>query len=206
MVSQFERSTGISGALQILKVAIVFLVGGIIVHFVVMLLDYFLMIRPLLLDLRTNFTGSVISLPMFPMISAYGLLSLSIYLLWEKKKRALLLAREANIQKEKVDAVLKSMQGITGLLAEHIALQNSEVLSWIELMKRKGQTVSDKIEKPSKKIADVLQALSETSFIVPFTESPPANIGELVDILKGKLNQVDADLRCRQPAGHHHIY
>ena len=74
MVSQFERSTGISGALQILKVTIVFLVGGIIVHFAVMLLNYFLMIRPLLLDLRTNFAGSVISLPMFPMIAAYGLL------------------------------------------------------------------------------------------------------------------------------------
>jgi hypothetical protein len=137
---------------------------------------------------------------MFPMITAYGLLSLSIYLLWEKKKRALLLAREVKIQKEKVDAVLKSMQGITGLLAEHIALQNSKVLGWIELRNKKGQSVSEKIEKPSKKIADALQALSETAFVVPFTESRPADIGEIVNILKGKLNQVEADLSDRQPA------
>ena len=65
---------------------------------------------------------------------------------------------------------------------------------------------SDKIEKPSKKIAEVLQALSETSFIVPFTESPPANIAELINILKVKLNQVDAEIHLRQqPADYHHI-
>ena len=197
MASQVGRSTGTPGAFQISKAIIAFLVGGIAVHFVVMSLDYFLMAKPLFLDLRANFAGSVFSMLMFPMITAYGLLSLSTYFLWEKKKKAFLLAREANIQKEKVDAVLKSMQRLTGLLAEHIALQNSEVLNWIELRNKRGQTVSDKIEKPSKKIAEVLQALSETSFIVPFTESPPADIGELVDILKVKLNQVDPDLRWR---------
>lgn len=195
-----RKSTGTPARLRLAKPIMAFIIGGIVVHLVVMLLDYFLMIKPQILDLRTNFADSVISLPMLPMITAYGLLSLSIYLLWEKKKKALLLAHEANIQKEKVDAVLKSMQGITGLLAEHIALQNSEILSWVELKNRKGQTVPGKIEKPSKKIADILQALSETSFVVPFTESPPANIGELVDILKGKLTQVDTDLRCRPPA------
>lgn len=204
MTSRIRKSTGTPASLRFAKPIMAFSFGGIVVHLVVMLLDYFLMIKPQLLDLRANFADNVISLPMFPMITAYGLLSLSIYLLWEKKKKALLLAREANIQKEKVDAVLKSMQGITGLLAEHIALQNSEVLSWIELKNRKGQTVPAKIEKPSKKIADILQALSETSFVVPFTESPPANIGELVNILRGKLTQVDTDLRCRPPAESEH--
>jgi hypothetical protein len=201
MASQVGRSTSAPGAAQIAKATVAFLIGGMAVHFVVMFLDYFLVIKPLFLDLQTNFTDIVFSTMMFPMITAYGLLASSIYLLWEKKKKALLLAREANIQKEKVDAVLKSMQGITGLLAEHIALQNSEVLSWIELKNRKGQTVPAKIEKPSKQIAKALQALSETSFVVPFSECPPANIGELVDILKGKLTQVDTDLRCRPPAG-----
>jgi len=187
MASHAERSTGTPGALKILRAIIAFLVGGIAVHFVVMLLDYFLMVKPLFLDLRTNFTDSVISTMMLPMIAAYGLLASSIYLLWEKKKRALLLAHEANTQKEKVDAVLKSMQRITGLMAEHIALQNSQVLDWIELKNKKGQTVSDKIEKPCQQIAMALQALSETSFIVPFSQRPPADTSELVDILKGKL-------------------
>jgi hypothetical protein len=206
MTSQVGRSTGTPGALNIAKVFIAFIVGGIAVHFVVMFLDYLLMVKPLLLDPQANFVGSIFSMAMFPMIIAYGVLASTIYLVWKKKKKAFLLAREAKMQKEKVDAVLKSMQGITGLLAEHIAMQNSEVLSWIELRNRRGQKVSDKIEKPSKKIAEVLQALSETSFIVPFTESPPADIAELIDILKVKLNQVDTEIHWRQqPADRHHI-
>ena len=40
---------------------IVFLVGGITVHFVVMLLDYFLMVKPLLLDPQANFADSIFS-------------------------------------------------------------------------------------------------------------------------------------------------
>jgi len=59
------------------------------------------------------------------------------------------------------------------------------------------------LPEPCKKIAKALQALSESSFIVPFTESRPEDIGEIVDILKGKLNRVDTDLRYRPPAGHH---
>lgn len=190
MAIRMKRATGAHGTVQIAKAVIAFIMGGIVVHLVVMVLDYFLMIKPMFLDLRTNFAGSIFSIAMFPMIMAYGLLSLSIYLLWEKKKRALLLAREANLQREKVDAVLKSMQGLTGFLAEHVAFQNSKILSWIELRKEKGQTVSDKIEKPSNEIAAVLQVLSETSFVVPFTERRPANIDELLEILHGQLSQI----------------
>jgi hypothetical protein len=130
---------------------------------------------------------------MVPMIIAYGLLSLLIYMLWEKKKRALLLAREKTIQKEKVDAVLKSMQHMTGLLAEHIARQNAEILSWVELRNERGKMVSEKVEVPSKKIAGALQALSEASFVVPFTESRPENTEEIVGILESRLNEGDPD-------------
>jgi hypothetical protein len=204
MTSRFRRGTDTPASLRVVKPIMAFIIGGLVVHVVVMLLDYFLMIKPVFLDLRANFAGSIFSTAMFPMITAYGLLMASIYLLWEKKKRASLLAREANIQREKVDAVLKSMQRITGLMAEHIALQNSQVLGWIELKNKKGQTVSDKIEKPSKQIAKALQALSETSFVVPFSQSPPPDIDEIVDILKVKLNHGDTTQRCR-PLSERHL-
>jgi len=187
MAVKAEKIAGAPDVVPTARAITAFIIGGMVVHLVVMFLDYFLMIRPLFLDLRADLAGSIFSIPMFPMIAAYGLLSLSIYLLWEKKKNALLLAREEKIQREKVDAVLKSMQAITGLLAEHIAIQNSEVLSWIELRNKKGQTVSERIAKPSKKIAKVLQALSETAFVVPFTEHRPADINELLEIFHSKL-------------------
>jgi hypothetical protein len=56
--------------------------------------------------------------------------------LWEKRKKALLLVREKEIQKEKVEAVLKSMQRLTSILAEHIATHNSQIMNWAECRKR----------------------------------------------------------------------
>jgi hypothetical protein len=84
--------------LNLSKAFTAFIIGGVVVHIIVMFLDYYLMIKPLHIDLRANFAGSIFSAPMYPMMVAYGLFSLAIYFLWEKKKRALLLAREAEVQ------------------------------------------------------------------------------------------------------------
>jgi hypothetical protein len=190
---------GYFGLLLLAKALIAFIFGGLVVHLLVMFIDHFLMIRPMVLDLRNDFSGAIFSAPMVPMIAAYGLLSLSIFLLWEKKKKALLLAREQKIQREKIDAVLKSMQHMTGLLAEHIARQNAKILSWIELRNEKGKMVSEKVQVPSQKIAGALQALSETSFVARFADNPPENIGEIVGILESRLNEVKPVSRPRRP-------
>ena len=180
----------VPNGLNIANAMTVFIIGSIVVHLTVMLLDYFLMIKPLLLDPRENFTRSIFSAPMFPMMITCGLFSLAICVLWEKKRKTLHRARETKIQKEKVDAVIKSMQRMTGLLAEHIAVQNSEILSWIEIKKRKGQPVSQKVENPNKKIAEALQSFSKLSFVTPYTENRPGSIGEIEKILKSNLNEI----------------
>ena len=46
------------------------------------------------MDLRNNLAGSIISEPMVPMMGAYGIFSLGIYLLWQKTKKVVLLVRE----------------------------------------------------------------------------------------------------------------
>jgi hypothetical protein len=118
------------------------------------------------------------------------LFSITIWGIWEKKKKALFLAREKKIKKDKVDAVFQSMKRMTGLLAEHIAVQNSEILSWIENKKRKGQQVSKKVENPNKKIAKALQSFSNISFVTPYSENRPGNTDEIEDMLKCKLNEI----------------
>lgn len=100
------------------------------------------------------------------------------------------MAREKEIQREKVEAVLKSMQTMTGILAEHIATYNAEIMRWIEFRKRQGHQVSKKVENPNKKIADVLQSLSEISFVWPYTENRPKNIGDIEKIVQSKLGQI----------------
>ena len=164
-----------------------FLVGGVAAHVIVMLLDYFLLTKPVYLNLRENFVKSIFSGAMLPMMVAYGLFSILTYSLWAKMKKALLLAHAEEIKSEKVEGVLKSMQRITGLLAEHIAMHNKEILRWIELRKIRGKPVSEKLEKPSQSIAGVLQSLSKIAFVYPYSKNRPGNVAEIEKILHDKL-------------------
>lgn len=186
----FSKTRAVQILFKLGKAFTVFILGSLVVHLLVMLLDYSVMIKPLSLNLHDNFLGSIFSTPMFPMMLAYGFLSLTIYFLWEKKKKALLLAREKGIQNEKVEAVVKSMQRLTGILAEHIASQNTEIMNWIEIRKRKGRPVSEKLEIPNRKIGKALQSLSEISFVTPYTASRPKNTADIEKMLKDKLQEM----------------
>jgi hypothetical protein len=168
----------------------IFGAGSIIFHMIVMVIDYFLMIKPLELNLHENFPGSMFSIPMIPMLVAYGLLSLVIFYLWEKNRKAVLLSREKELKSENLEIVLKSMQRLTGLVAEHIASQNSEIMNWIELRKKKGRPVSKKVETSNKNIANALQSLSELSFVSPYTKNRPRNIIDFEVTLQNKLRSV----------------
>jgi hypothetical protein len=172
------------------KVIFVFAAGSIVFHMIVMLVDYFLNIQPLKLNLHENFPGSMISIPMIPMWIAYGLLSLVVYYLWGKSKTAVLYAREKEIQSENAKAGLKSLQRLTGLMVEHIASQNSEIMNWVEIRRKKGQPVSQKVETSNKKIAIALQSLSEISFVYPYTNDRPQNILDFENELQNRLSEI----------------
>jgi hypothetical protein len=152
--------------------------GSIGMHLLVMLI------------LHENFVGTIFSTPMYPMMGAYGLYSLGIYFLWERKKKAVLLAREKEVQSEKVEAVLKNMQRITGMLVEHIATHNTEIMRWVEFRKSQGRLVSERVEHPNKKIAQALHSLSEISFVLPYNKNRPENVDDIEKILQGKLAEI----------------
>ena len=168
----------------------IFGAGSLVFHMIVMVVDYFLMIKPFELNLHENFPGSMFSIPMIPMLVAYGFLSLVIYCVWGKNKKAVLLAREKELKSQNYETVLNSMQRLTGLLAEHIASQNSEIMNWIEIRKKQGRPVSKKVETPNKNIANALQSLSELSFVSPYTKDRPHNIFDFEVILQNKLRNV----------------
>jgi hypothetical protein len=174
--------------LQVGKSVILFIIGGMVIHTLIMLFDYFLVPEPLYLDLRKNFTSSIFSTPMIPMIFVYGISFLTIHFLWSRTKKALLLVQKKEIQREKVELVFQSLQHITGLLAEHIAVYNAEIMGWIEYRKVKGYAVSKKVEKPAKNIARALESLSKLSFILPYTGNIPENTGDIEKMLNSKLD------------------
>jgi hypothetical protein len=187
---KFQNKGGVEAYIFIGKAMVVFLSGGIFFHIIVMIIDYYLVIEPFHINLRENFTGLIFSEPMIPMMAAYGLLSLGIYLLWDKTKKALLGAREKEFQKENAEAVLKSMQRLTGIMSEHIASQNSEIMSWIQNRKRLGHPVPIKVENSSQQIAKAIQSMSELTFIAPYSDNSPNNPREFEKILIYKLSNI----------------
>ena len=192
-----QNKSGAEAYIFIGKAILVFLSGGIVFHMIVMIIDYYLMIEPFYLSMRENFTGSIFSEPMMPMLGVYGLLSLGIYLLWEKTKKAALVVREKELQKEKAEAVLKSMQRLTGIMAEHIASQNLEIVNWVEFRKRLGHPVPTEVELSSIQIGKAIQSMSELTFIVPYTDNRPNNAGEFEKILFDKLSD-NADVTSKK--------
>jgi len=185
---EFQNKSRMELFLILIKSIAVFMVGSIIMHLIVMFLDYFLLTRPVYLNLRENFFNNIISIAMLPMLGAYGLFSVLTFSLWARMKKALLRARTEEIKSEKVEAVLKSMQRITGMMAEHIATHNSEIMNWVESRKINGNPVSEKIERPCNKIANALHSLSEISFIFPYSKNRPCDVAEIEKILQEKLS------------------
>lgn len=170
---------------------VVFIIGSILVHFSVMLIDYYLLVKPLYLNLREDFFGGVFSALMIPMIAAYGLFSVTVFFLWQKKRKAIIAAREHELEKEKVEAVLKSMQRLTVMVAQQIATHNSEIRRWIESSKRKGKTISPKLEIPNRKIGEALHSLSEVSFVFPYTRDRPKDLADVETTLLEKLEGLE---------------
>jgi hypothetical protein len=176
--------------LHIGKAIFLFLIGAIGIHTIIMLINHFLISVPFSLNLHTNFVKNIFSLPMFPMMATYGLLLLVLYFFWIKQKEALLLAHQKEIETEKTELVLKSMQQLTGILAQHIATHNSQIIDWIESKKLQGKQVSEKVENPTRKIAGTLHSLSEISFVFPYTENRPINIEAIEKVLRRKLDEM----------------
>ncbi len=178
--------------LQFGKAIALFLIGGVGIHTLIMLFDYFLVPGPFYLNLRTDFPNVIFSPFMIPMIGVYGLSLQTIYFLWEKKKNASRFAHEKEVQTEKVEIVFKAMQRLTAMMAKHIAEHNREIINEVELRKRLGRPVSVKLEKASKKIAHTLKSLSEISFVSPYSEYRPETVEGIEKILQSKLDEVSA--------------
>jgi hypothetical protein len=172
---------------QVGKGAGLFLFGSLAIHTLTMFVDHFMIKVPINLDLHGHFLTSAFSVPMLPIMAAYGMLILLVYFFWDKKQKAVHLLQQKKLQKEKVDFVLKSMQRITGILAEHIAARNAEVINWLDRRRRRGQIPSEKVERPAREIASALHPLSELTFVYPYTETRPKSIEEIERVLQSRL-------------------
>ena len=187
---RFQQQRVIPMFLRLGKAVIFFFVGGTLIHTITMLLDHYLINESFHLNWQGDFVSSVFSAPMTPMMVIYGMSTLSMHVIWDRQKKAVLLANSIKVQSENTEAVLKSMQRLTGILAEHIAVRNAEIMNWIETRKKKGQQVSQKVEKPVWEIANVLQSLSAVSFVIPYTDDRPKDVNDIEKLMRSILDEI----------------
>ena len=182
---RWNQKTGIGAGKAILSV----ILGGLLIHFIIMLVDYLLVSHLIYLDLEQNFWGSLFSDSMLPMMGTYILLLLAIYSVWIRWKKAIFIGQIEASKKREVELVFASMQRLTGILAEKISSHNVDIIKWIESRKTMGKPVSKKIKDPTFKISEVLGALTEISFITPYTDKCPQNIKEIERLLNAKFEE-----------------
>lgn len=187
MSHRFQKAAYIF--LKTAKAVVVFFVGGIVVHMLVMLIDYYLMPAPFRPHLQHDFIVDIFSVPMIPMMGAYGGCLLAAFILWERMKKALLLAHDKETHKEQAVTALRTLQRITGLLAEHIAAKNAGILQWVETRKKKGRQPPETVVRSSRDIAAALHALAEVSFVYPYSHDFPGDIEGIEEALRHKLNE-----------------
>lgn len=87
------------------------------------------------------------------------------------------------------EAVIKTSQKITAMLAESIAAQNMEIIGWIQNRKSTGHQVSEKLETASTQISSCLHILSQVSFMNPY--HPGTKNDDLLSTLENSLRKIN---------------
>ncbi len=194
-----ERSGEIISVISKFGKSIFLVCSGVLtIHLSVLLVDYFIIRKPLVINLENDFVGSAFSYPMIPIIMAYLVFSLAILYLWSRMKHAVLTARESERRHEKQKMLLGVLQDVTAILGQHITAHNSEIQSWLADMKMKKRQPPKAVEDSSRKISEVLGALSEIAFLAGADPSLPddRSIRDIQDIellLKKRIAGMDDD-------------
>lgn len=55
----------------------------------------------------------------------------------------------------------------------------------------RGHKVSEKVERPTRKIAQALQTISEVSFVFPYTDKRPDEVEDIEELLRFKLDEIN---------------
>jgi predicted PurR-regulated permease PerM len=153
-----------------------------------MVIDYYLVKKPLYLNLQEDFIGTTFSFPMVPIIITYGMFILIVYLIWRRMRQVLIRVNEIELKNSREEGIIHSLQQVTSIMAKNITEQNNTILEWINENKAKGKKISQKVERSSKMIALALQSLSEISFILPYNRDVSSgNLEELESMLQEKI-------------------
>jgi hypothetical protein len=95
------------------------------------------------------------------------------------------------MQREQHETRIRTLQRAMGLMAQHLAEQNNQILRQIAARREKGQHTSPTIEAASRRISEILNTLSEVSFVTPYIEKADGEVVDLMAELERRLQERD---------------
>lgn len=162
---------------------------GMLLHVGLIGLDVLLVEQPILIDFENEFFKSAFSFPFLPILLFEIIFSTFTIYFWLYMQNAIKHAHEQELKKEKYEATVITLQKSMALMAEHIALNNNQILGKIAFRKKQGQKTSAVIEKASQNISQILHILSEVSFVEPYINQNKANQKDLVSELERRIHE-----------------
>jgi cell division septum initiation protein DivIVA len=163
------------------------------VHFGLVGIDALLVEKPILMDFDNRFLRSAFSFPFLPILLMEMALTTLTLSLWVRLRRALEQAHTSDLQREQQAATVRTLQQVMAVLAQHVARENNQILEAVAARRQRGQQTSEAIEAPSRRIAEILHALSELSFVAPYLDRPEGQALDLLQELERRMRTGEAD-------------
>lgn len=152
-------------------VLVAFVAGGIILHVLVMTIDYLTYQHLVFAEDELHLFQELWSPSMLPMMAAYGGLTAAVYWLWCQHKRRGARSREQERQLIEQRARVETAQRLTGLVMERVASENAVISAWIHDSRRRGRNVPPQLLDATQNLSKALQALSRLSFELPYRDA-----------------------------------
>lgn len=109
-------------------------------------------------------------------------------------KKEIKISAENKIIREKEETIIKTSQSICGLIGQHVAAHNSEIIDWVNTRKNSGHQVSDKVDKSSQAIGKNIHILTEMSFYDIYNGNNVLEVDSLMEDLKNRLNNIEENI------------
>jgi hypothetical protein len=175
---------------QFFKDMVIISIGTVLSLFIVDLFGLALLRTRVSTIPEGGFLLRLLSLQIIPSAVAYALLIAASCYLFRKSKRAMIRLAESEILAQREQAVIQTSQRITSMMAGYITQHNGRIQEWVEERRANGHQPPKRVDDASRKIGLALRALTEVSYILPYTGSGSRDVDYYVDHLEHNLKMI----------------
>ena len=130
----------------------------------------------------------LLAIPLF----TFGVLVLAIYYLYNKTRKTMLVLKEKELAYERRLAQEQAAQSVTVMMIDSLSRYNAEIQDWIATRKAAGQQPPLRVEEASRKIGQALNAMTELSFVAPYTgERGEYRYDDYTRVLRERLDEIE---------------